>query len=60
MDLDRAKRILLDMYDPEELVDVLRISSKELLERFEDKVEEYALENDDSDYESEDDNEWTN
>lgn len=60
MDLDRAKRILLDMYDPEELIDILRISSRELLERFEDKVEEYAVEYDDGDYESEDDNEWTN
>lgn len=58
MDLERVKGVLLDSYDTDELVDVLKITAQELVERFEDKVEEYALENDDEQNDEEADR-WT-
>ena len=39
--LDETKRILADTYDPDELVGVLKIEGWEILERFEDKIEDY-------------------
>lgn len=42
MDITRFKIALADSYDPDELVGVLKIELWEILERFEDKVYEYA------------------
>lgn len=39
--LEDVRQQLLDAYDPDEIVDVLNISTEEILDRFEDKVVEY-------------------
>jgi hypothetical protein len=44
MELNEVKRALADAYDADELVDVLKIEAWEILERFEDKVIDYAEE----------------
>jgi hypothetical protein len=40
--LEQAKLFLADQYDPDEIVDLLNLSSIDLLDAFEDKVLEYA------------------
>lgn len=37
-ELKEIKRRIVDAYDPDALVDILGISTEELVERFEDKV----------------------
>jgi len=51
---DQVVLPLLDAYDPDILVDVLKITSEELLERFDDKVEEYMIDNNGEEDEDED------
>ena len=36
--LDELRDKLLDQYDPDDLIELLQISSEELLDRFEDKL----------------------
>jgi hypothetical protein len=43
-DIEAAKERLLDFYDADQLVDVLNISSEEILDRFPEKIEEYLSE----------------
>lgn len=42
MNIDQVRQLLLDSYDPDDLVDILNISSEEILDRFHDKLEEYT------------------
>lgn len=42
MNLAEVRQRLLDAYDPDDLVDILDISSEDILDRFQDKLEEYA------------------
>ena len=53
MDISQARNFLLNAYDPDELVDVLKITSEEILDRFEDKIEEY-IDKDEYDEDDED------
>lgn len=50
MTLEDTKQELLDKYDVDVLVDILNISAEELLDRFEDKVEEYMAEDEEDEY----------
>jgi len=57
MNRELLRQRLIDGYDPDGIVDILDISSEELLDRFEDKLDEYIekLEDkDDDDSEGED------
>ena len=36
--LDEIKEKLLDVYDPDDLIEALEITSEEILDRFEDKL----------------------
>lgn len=46
VDLDKAKMIMLDLYDPDEILDVLNIDGAELLDAFEEKLLAYAKKED--------------
>lgn len=37
---DELRELILSRFDPDDLVDILNISSEEILDRFEDRVQE--------------------
>lgn len=39
MDLERLKERILERYDPDYLVDVLKLTSQDILDAFEDRLE---------------------
>lgn len=41
MTLDELKELILAHYDPEDLLEIMQISSEEILDRFEDRVIQY-------------------
>ena len=46
---EKVRQELLNSYDADILVDLLKIDAEELLDRFEDKLDEYVEDNKDGD-----------